>query len=298
MSRLNPIISSLVALALMTTTALSSEISGAGSSFVYPLLSKVSVDYEKATGNKVNYQSIGSGAGVKQIEAGTIDFAATDKPVSPEDLAKFQLKQIPLVSGGIVFITNIGSPVVLTDAVIVSIFTGQITQWNDETIQILNPNIKLPNIPIVVVHRSDGSGTTYNLTKHFEDVSAKFGPGVPTWDLGVDSVIEWPVGLGAKGNEGIAGTVSNTTGAIGYVEYSYAEQNNLTVATTFVDGNKIVPNLDTFSNGTWPIMATTYMVYPVSVKPEVVDFVKWFYTQTDTAKSLDYVPLTNIPQEF
>ena len=283
---------------LLSTVSFAADISGAGSSFVYPLMSQVAADYQKATGNRVNYQSIGSGAGVKQIEANTVDFAATDKPVSDKDLQSFQLKQVPLISGGIVFITNIGVDIALNDATLIAIYTGIIDTWNDPAIQILNPGVNLPDQPIVVVHRSDGSGTTYNLAKHFETVSETFTGDTPKWDLGADSALEWPVGLGAKGNEGIAGTVANTPGAIGYVEYSYAEKNNLAIVQAQVDGSKIVPNLETFSNGSWPIMATTYVVYPVNVKPEVIDFIKYFYTQTETAKSLDYVPLTEIPTEF
>ena len=203
------------------------DISGAGSTFVYPVLAKWAADYAVKTGNHVNYQSIGSGGGIAQIKAATVDFGATDKPLDPDTLAKLGLGQFPLVIGGIVPVINLDGiapgQLKLSGAVIADIYLGKIRGWNDPAIAALNPGVKLPDTKISVVHRSDGSGTTFNFANFLSKVS-------PEWKtkVGADTSISWPTGIGGKGNEGVAAYTKQIKGAIGYVEYAYVLQNHMT----------------------------------------------------------------------
>jgi phosphate transport system substrate-binding protein len=272
----------------MMVPALAFSVTGAGSTFIAPAMSKWVDQYHTDTGNVINYQSIGSGAGIKQIEAGTVDFGATDKPLSDADLSKFSLKQFPVIEGGIVLVYNlpVASGVNLSGDVVEQIFDGKITNWQDPKITALNPGVVFPNLAIVTVHRADGSGTTYNFTKYLGQVSQ-------TWadDVGADTAVDWPgVGLGAKGNEGVATSVKNTVGSIGYVEYTYAKVNKISYSN--VDGH--VASLDTFKSKEWPIMATTYVLENTTKDNGNLDaFFAWTKTPeaTDIAEKLDYIPV-------
>src|SRR3984885_14882425 len=205
------------------------DIPGAGSTFVYPVLAKWADQYRKDTGVGLNYQSIGSGGGIKQIIAKTVTFGATDKPMGPDDVAKNSFVQFPVINGAVVPILNLPGikpgDVTLDGPTIAQIFLGNITKWNDPAIAKLNPGINLPDTAIAVVHRSDGSGTTFIWTNYLSKVS-------PDWKskVGEDTAVEWPVGIGAKGSEGVANNTAQTVGSLGYVEYAYAKQNNLTYA--------------------------------------------------------------------
>jgi phosphate transport system substrate-binding protein len=209
--------------------ALAVDISGAGATFPYPIYAKWADAYKKETGAGLNYQSIGSGGGIKQIQAKTVTFGATDMPLKAEELQKAGLVQFPTVLGGVVPVVNIDGmkqgDVTLDGPTLAKIFMGEIKTWNDPAIAKLNASAKLPAQPIVVVHRSDGSGTTFIWTDYLSKVS-------PEWKskVGVNTAVEWPVGLGAKGNEGVANNVGQTKGSIGYVEYAYAKQNKLNYA--------------------------------------------------------------------
>jgi phosphate transport system substrate-binding protein len=296
------------------------DITGAGSTFIYPIFAKWSDTYKKETGIGLNYQSIGSGGGIKQIEANTVTFGASDKPLGDEDLAKFGLTQFPAAMGGIVPIVNLEGvkpgELVLDGKALADIYMGKVTVWNDPEIKALNASVNLPATPIVVVHRSDGSGTTFNFTDYLNKVSAEWKDKV-----GSDTAVEWPAGLGGKGNEGVAGTVKQTVGGIGYVEYAYATQNNLSY-TKMVnkDGKTVSPSLDTFGAAaanadwagaknfhviitnqpgadSWPIAASTWViVHKEPSDPAAVDaaltFFDWGYEKGgDEAKALNYVPI-------
>lgn len=214
------------------------EITGAGATFPAPLYSKWASDYQKATGNRVNYQSIGSSGGIRQIQARTVDFGATDKPLTKDELDKSGLIQFPAIIGGVVAVFNLPGikQLKLTGPVLADIYLGKIKTWNDDAIVKLNPEVKLPNQPISVIRRADGSGTTFLFTDYLSKVS-------PEWKtkIGADASVQWPVGLGGKGNEGVAAFVQRVSGSIGYVEYAYAKQNKFPVvllqnkAGTFVD---------------------------------------------------------------
>ena len=201
------------------TPALAADISGAGATFPYPIYAKWADAYKKETGIGLNYQSIGSGGGIKQIKAKTVTFGASDAPLSGKDLDKYGLAQFPMVMGGIVPVVNVPGvkpgELVIDGTTLAKIFLGEIKKWNDPALQKLNPNAKLPSSAIAVVHRSDGSGTTFNFTYYLADVSADWKNKV-----GVEKAVQWPVGIGAKGNEGVANNVANTQGSIGYVEYA------------------------------------------------------------------------------
>ena len=222
LAALNVIVATLLSLG----AANAAEITGAGSTFVYPILAKWSADYNVKSGNKVNYQSIGSGGGIAQIKAATVDFGASDMPVKPADLQKLGLGQFPLVIGGIVPVVNIDGiqpgQMRFTGPVLADIYLGKIKNWNDPAITKLNPDLKLPNAAIGVVHRSDGSGTTFNWVNYLSKVSAEWKDKV-----GEGTSVEWPVGLGGKGNEGVAAFVNQTKNSIGYVEYAYVLQNKM-----------------------------------------------------------------------
>src|SRR6476659_9294992 len=207
--------------------ALAVDITGAGATFPYPIYAKWADAYKKETGIGLNYQSIGSGGGIKQIKAATVTFGATDAPLTGDDLNSSGLAQFPMVMGGIVPVINVEGikpgELVLDGPTVAKIFMGAITKWDDEAIKKLNEKMKLPSAAIAVVHRSDGSGTTYNFTYYLSAVSDVCNATAAT-----EKAVEWPVGIGAKGNEGVANNVGQTKGAIGYVEYAYAKQNKMT----------------------------------------------------------------------
>jgi phosphate transport system substrate-binding protein len=300
--------------------ALAVDISGAGATFPYPIYAKWADAYKKDTGVGLNYQSIGSGGGIKQIKAKTVTFGASDMPLPGKELDEAGLVQFPMVMGGIVPVVNIdgikSGELVLDGPTIAKIFMGQIKTWSDPAITKLNPTAKLPAQPIAVVHRSDGSGTTYNFAYYLAEVS-------PDWKskVGANTSVEWPVGIGAKGNEGVANNVANTKGAIGYVEYAYAKQNKL-VHTKMInkDGKTLEPSLATFQAGaasanwssvpgfgvilanqagaeSWPMTATTWiLIYKKPQDPaaagEALKFFAWSYDKGGKmAEELDYVPM-------
>ena len=301
-------------------SAFAADITGAGSTFIYPVFSKWADAYKTKTGNNLNYQSIGSGAGIKQVEAKTVTFGATDKPLSDDDLAKNGLVQFPMIMGGIVPIFNIDGVkpggLVLDAPTLAGIFGGKITKWDDAAIKALNPSVTLPSAPIVVVHRADGSGTTFNFTNYL-------GQGSKDWadNIGADTTVEWPVGVGAKGSDGVSNTVKQTAGAIGYVEYSYAAQNNLSYADMKnAAGKTIAPSLDSFAaaassadwkdaknfnlvitnqpgDTSWPIAATTWVLIhaqpdDAAAAGEALKFFDWSYKNgKDDAKALNYVAI-------
>ena len=231
---------------LTTGPVIAADISGAGATFPYPIYAKWADAYKKETGNGLNYQSIGSGGGIKQIQAKTVTFGASDAPLKGEDLEKFGLAQFPAVMGGIVPVVNFDGvkpeELVIDGPTLAKIFLGEITKWNDPALTKLNPNAKLTDQAIAVVHRSDGSGTTYNFVYYLSDVSADWKSKV-----GVNTSVQWPVGIGAKGNEGVANNVANTKGSVGYVEYAYAKQNKLTYTKMInKDGVAVSPTSDAF----------------------------------------------------
>ncbi|KAF1016445.1 MAG: Phosphate-binding protein PstS [Stenotrophomonas maltophilia] len=219
------------------------EITGAGASFIYPVMSKWSADYNAATSNKVNYQSIGSGGGIAQIKAKTVDFGSSDAPLKPEELAASGLAQFPSVIGGVVPVINVAGiapgALKLDGTVLANIFLGKIKTWNDPAIAGLNPGLKLPDAKITVVHRSDGSGTTFNFVNYLSKVS-------PEWktSVGEGTSVQWPAGIGGKGNEGVAAYVKQIKGGIGYVELSYALQNKLSYTAMRNAAGKIVQPSD------------------------------------------------------
>jgi len=314
-------IATLVAASLLGMgAAQATDITGAGSSFVYPVLSKWSAKYAESTGNKINYQSVGSGAGIAQIKEGTIDFGASDAPMSSEDLTKFGLGQFPSVVGGIVPVVNLqgvaAGQLKLDGKLLADIYMGKIARWSDPAVAALNPGVKIPDVKITVVHRSDGSGTSFNFTNYLSKVS-------PEWASKVKfgTAVEWPAGVGGKGNEGVAQYVRQIPGSIGYVEYAYAKKNN--IAYTQLQnaaGKWVQPNAETFgaAAGTadwagakdfnvimtnapgdqaWPITATTWIImYKKSKNPShtkvAFEFFKWSQEkgQADAA-TLDYVAL-------
>ena len=229
----------IAASAAYAAPANAADISGAGATFPYPIYAKWADAYKKETGNGLNYQSIGSGGGIKQIKAKTVTFGASDAPLAGKELDQAGLAQFPMVMGGIVPVVNLEGvkpgELVLDGPTLAKIFLGDITKWNDAAIKKLNPNAKLPNAAIALVHRSDGSGTTFNFTYYLSEVS-------PDWKskVGTATAVQWPAGIGAKGNEGVANNVGNTKGSIGYVEYAYALQNKLTYTMMMNKAGKVV----------------------------------------------------------
>ena len=309
-----------IAASLIGTTAQATDITGAGSSFVYPVISKWSAAYAEKTGNHINYQSIGSGGGIAQIKAGTVDFGASDMPLKAEDLAKFGLGQFPDVIGGIVPAFNVAGiaagTLVLDGPTLADIYLGKITTWNDPAIAKLNPGAHLPSSKIYVVHRSDGSGTSFNFTNYLSKVSADWKAKV-----GEGTAVQWPTGIGGKGNEGVSAYIKQIPNSIGYVEYAYAKQNGLNSAKMKnAAGNVVDPTIASFqaaantadwksakdfnllmtnAPGTdaWPITATSWVIMyktPKNLANTKVsfDFFKYAYEQgQDAARALDYVPL-------
>ena len=310
----------LIAAASSLSLAHANDVTGAGASFIYPVMSKWSADYKTATGKQVNYQSIGSGGGIAQIKAATVDFGSSDAPMKPEDLAKYGLAQFPSVIGGVVPVVNVAGvapgALKLDGPTLANIFLGKISKWNDPAIVAVNPGVTLPSQRITVVHRSDGSGTTFNWVNYLSKVS-------PEWQstVGEGTSVKWPAGVGGKGNEGVAAYVKQIKGGIGYVELSYALQNKMAYARMKnAAGNFVLPSDETFQaaaasadwakakdfylimtnapgENAWPVAATNFII--MYKKPKNVErakatkeFFRWAYANGDAqAKSLDYVPL-------
>jgi phosphate transport system substrate-binding protein len=309
-----------VATASFVFAANATDVTGAGASFIFPVMSKWSADYSTATGKKVNYQSIGSGGGIAQIKANTVDFGSSDAPLKPEELAAAGLVQFPSVIGGVVPVLNVAGiapgALKLDGATLGNIFLGKISTWNDPAIAALNPGLALPAAKITVVHRSDGSGTTFNFANYLSKVN-------PEWktSVGEGTSVQWPVGIGGKGNEGVAAYVKQIKGAIGYVEFSYALQNKLTFSRMKnAAGNFVQPRDETFSAAaasaewgttrdfhlvmtdapgeqSWPITATNFILMRKQPKTaegakQAQAFFRWVYANgDDAARQLDYVPL-------
>ncbi len=295
------------------------EVTGAGASFPAPIYAKWADGYQKATGNRINYQSIGSGGGIKQITAKTVDFGASDMPLKPEALDKDGLMQFPTVIGGVVPVLNVAGvkpgELKLTGPVLADIYLGKINKWNDKAIAELNPGLALPADDIGVVRRADGSGTTFIFSNYLSKVSAEWKQKV-----GEGTAVQWPVGLGGKGNEGVSAFVQRLPGSIGYVEYAYAKQNNMTYAILKNSaGSFVAPDDATFKaaaahadwsksafyeiltdepgKDSWPITGATFiLMHKVQDKPaqaaEAIKFFDWSYKNGDKmATDLNYVPL-------
>jgi len=297
------------------------DVTGAGASFVFPLISQWSSEYAQATGNRVNFQSIGSGGGIAQAKAGTIHFGSTDAPLTPEVLAEARLGQFPSVIGGVVPVVNIEgiapNQLRLTGPLLAEIYLGRITRWNDPAIVAINPGLALPEMAIKAVYRSDGSGTTFNFVHYLGQVS-------PAWAETVGPAatsVRWPTGVGGRGNEGVAAYTQQLTGSIGYVELSYALLNDLTtVSLQNAAGNWVTPSIESFQAAAasadwvnaedfhllitnapgadaWPIAATNFILVskvpndPIKARA-ALDFFRWGYENGDArAKELGYVPL-------
>jgi len=310
--------SGILAATLLPAAAM--DISGAGATFPYPIYAKWADAYKKETGVGLNYQSIGSGGGIKQIEARTVTFGATDAPLKGDELDKNSLVQFPMVMGGIVPVVNLTGvkpgDLVIDGPTLANIFLGNVKTWDDPALKKLNPNAKLPSQAIAVVHRSDGSGTTFNFAYYLAQVS-------PDWNskVGFNTSVEWPVGIGAKGNEGVSNNVGQTDGSIGYVEYAYALQNNLVYTKMQNKDGKIVPptsdafqaaaaNADWNSEpgygvilanqsgaASWPLTAATFILVPKqpqdpAAATEALKFFAWAYAKGGKmAEELDYVPM-------
>ena len=308
------------AVAFSSLAANAADISGAGATFPYPIYAKWADAYKKETGVGMNYQSIGSGGGIKQIKAKTVTFGASDAPLTGKDLDESGLAQFPMVMGAIVPVVNLEGikpgELTLDGPTVAKIYLGQIKSWDDPAIAKLNPSAKLPKQAIVPVRRSDGSGTTYNFAYYLAEVS-------PEWKakVGVSTALQWPVGIGAKGNEGVANNVANTKGSIGYVEYAYAKQNKLT-HTKMVNkaGKTVEPSSATFQaaaanadwksqpgygvilanqpgDQSWPMTAATWILLykkpqDAATTGEALKFFAWSFAKGDKmAEELDYVPM-------
>ena len=317
-------IRSLTAVALFAAASIASasaaDISGAGATFPYPIYAKWADSYQKETGNGLNYQSIGSGGGIKQIKARTVTFGASDMPLKADELQKDGLAQFPTVMGGVVPVVNLpgiaAGEIVLDGSTLAKIYLGEVKTWDDPAIKKLNPNVKLPSDAIALVHRSDGSGTTFIFTDYLSKVS-------PEWKskVGANTSVEWPVGIGAKGNEGVANNVGQTKASIGYVEYAYAKQNKLTFTKLInKDGKPVAPEASAFQAAaanadwvgtpgfsvilteepgaqSWPIAGATFILIPKQppdpqAATEALKFFAWAYANGgQMAEALDYVPM-------
>jgi phosphate transport system substrate-binding protein len=307
-------------LVAVSTSAFAADITGAGSTFIYPVLAKWADAYKKESGSDVNYQSIGSGAGIKQIQAKTVTFGATDMPLKVDQLEKDGFAQWPMIMGAIVPVVNVegvkAGDMTLDGDTLAKIYLGTITKWDDAAIKKLNPKLNLPSAAIAVVHRADGSGTTFNFTDYLSKVSADWKTKV-----GSGTAVEWPAGVGAKGNEGVSGNIGQTKNAIGYVEYAYAKQNKLaytalinragkTVQPTNAAFQAAASNADwTHAPGyyliltdqpgetSWPIVASTFILMhkdstDKASSQEAIKFFKWsFENGGKMAEELDYIPM-------
>ncbi len=306
--------------AAFSVNAAAADITGAGASFVFPVMSKWSAEYKASTNKELNYQSIGSGGGIAQIKAGTVDFGSSDAPLKPEELAKYKLAQFPSVIGGVVPVVNLAGvqsgAMKLDGLTLANIFHGKITKWNDPAIVALNGGLTLPDSKITVVRRSDGSGTTFNFVNYLSKVS-------PEWKsaVGEGTTVKWPVGIGGKGNEGVAAYVKQVKNSIGYVELSYALQNKMTFTRLKnAAGNFVQPSDDAFAAAaaaaqwgsskdfylvmtnapgadSWPITATNFILMYKQPKnaagaKNAKEFFRWVYANGDAqATALGYVPL-------
>jgi len=306
--------------AAMAFNAHAQNVTGAGASFVYPIMSKWAADYRTATKVQVNYQSIGSGGGIAQIKAATVDFGSSDAPLKPGDLGKLGLGQFPSVIGGVVPVVNVpgikAGQIRFTGPLLADLFMGKIKTWNDPAIAALNPGLTLPATKVTIVHRSDGSGTTFNFVNYLSKVS-------PAWksSVGEGTAVKWPAGIGGKGNEGVAAYVKQIKGGLGYVELSYALQNKMSYAAMQnAAGKWVLPSDDSFAaaaasadwanakdfyliitnapgDASWPITATNFIImYKQPKKPatskSAKEFFRWAYKNGDAqATKLGYVPL-------
>jgi len=308
--------------ATMATGAMAANLTGAGATFPYPLYAKWAEAYKAKTGIGLNYQSIGSGGGIKQIKSKTVQFGASDKPLSGKELSKSGLVQFPTVMGGVVPVVNLKGiapgTLKLDPKVLADIYLGKIKRWNDAAIAAANPGMNLPNKAISVIHRADGSGTTFIYTNYLSKVS-------PAWksNVGASTSVQWPVGIGGKGNEGVAGYVKSVANSIGYVEYAYALQNKLTYTQLKnKDGRFVKPESAAFQAAaenanwssvpgfgviltdqpgakSWPITGATFILMHKTQKDpatarEVLRFFAWAYKNGDQmASKLDYIPMPN-----
>jgi len=306
----------------IATTAMAAEITGAGASFPFPIYAKWAAAYKGVSGTSLNYQSIGSGGGIAQIKAKTVAFGATDKPLTPKELNAAGLTQFPTVIGGVVPVVNVPGiapgQLTLDGQTLAGIFMGKIARWDAPEIKKLNPGVNLPGRAITVVHRSDGSGTTFIFATYLSRISAEWKN-----DVGADTAIDWPTGIGVKGNEGVAGNVAQIGGSIGYVEYAYAKQNRLShVKMVNKAGQTVAPTVEAFraaaSNAdwaeaaknsfyvilvdqpgaqSWPITATTYILLYKNppdqrATADTLKFFRWGFEKGEQlALGLDYVPL-------
>jgi phosphate transport system substrate-binding protein len=319
MKKTTTILSAIFSLLVLSASGLAEDmLNGAGATFPYPVYSAWADAYNKVTGIKLNYQSIGSGGGIKQITERTVDFGASDKPLKPEELAKSDLLQFPAVIGGVVPVINIpdikAGELKLDGATLAKIYLGEIKNWNDSKIKQLNPTLNLPDSEITVVHRSDGSGTTAIFTDYLCKVS-------PAWEriVGTGTSVSWPTGIGGKGNEGVANYTQRTAHSIGYVEFAYAKQNNLAyVLLKNKAGNFVEPSFGTFEDAAatasfdpqkdfylwlnnapgknaWPIAGATFILLAkekTDSNKKVVKFFEWAFDNGDEkAEELIYVPL-------
>jgi len=324
MNRPIPVLKSLLATVVLCAAQLSSasaaDLSGAGATFPYPIYSKWAEAYKAKTGVGLNYQSIGSGGGIKQIKASTVTFGASDMPLKPEDLDASGLVQFPMIIGGVVPVVNIPGikpgDLVLDGPTLASIYMGDIAKWNDPRVRKLNPKVALPDLAIAPVYRSDGSGTNFLFTTYLSGVSPDF-----SGKIGANSSVQWPAGLGAKGNEGVANMTTQTVGAIGYVEYAYAKQNKMSFARLINrDGKTVVPEAAAFQAAaanadwakapgyyliltnqpgaaSWPITGASFILMhrdaaDAASSTEALKFFAWAYANGgDMAAQLDYVPI-------
>jgi phosphate transport system substrate-binding protein len=311
---------SVTVLCALVSGVFAADITGAGATFPYPLYAKWAEAYKQATGIGLNYQSIGSGGGIKQIKEKTVDFGASDKPLTVDELKAAGLLQFPTVMGGVVPVLNVPNikpgDLRLSSEVLADIYLGKITKWNDPRIATLNNDIKLPDQNITVVHRADASGTTFIFTNYLSKVS-------PEWreKVGNDAAVSWPTGVGGKGNEGVASYVQRIAGSLGYVEYAYALQNKMAYALLKNrDGNFVKPDAKSFQaaaahadwakapgfyeiltnepgQDSWPITGATFiLMHKKPANPEeakrVLDFFNWAYEHGDQmAEALDYIPM-------
>ncbi|KAB7623177.1 phosphate ABC transporter substrate-binding protein PstS [Alkalilimnicola sp. S0819] len=314
-------------LGMSVGSAFAADIAGAGASFPYPVYAKWADAYHKATGNRMNYQSIGSGGGIRQIKAKTVDFGASDAPLTPDELAEAGLMQWPMVMGGVVPVVNLdgigAGELKLSNDVLADLFLGKITSWDDEAIAALNPGVDLPSRRVTAVYRSDGSGTTFVFTDYLGKVSEEWKR-----EVGVGKAVAWPTGVSGKGNEGVASYVGRIKGGIGYVEYAYALQNELPhVQLRNQAGQWVNPGSESFQAAaagadweqaegmylvltnqpgakSWPITAATYiLMHKQQDKPEAarnaLDFFSWAFENGDEmADELHYVAMPDSVVKF
>lgn len=299
--------------------AAAEQINGAGSSFIYPIFSQWASTYYQNTNEKINYQSIGSGGGIRQIIQGTVDFAATDAPLTQDELSENTLLQYPLIMGGVIPTHNIpgikANELRLDGETLAQIFSGKISHWNDPKIQQLNPDLKIPKKAITIVHRADGSGSTWMFTNYLSKVSKDWAD-----TIGSDKSVNWPKGVGAKGNEGVANYIKRIEGSIGYIELAYVLHNNMSsVSLKNKEGNYVAPTLDSLKAAaasadwdgapgmaviltdqpgaeSWPITGATFVLMPEPVdsanNQKLQKFLTWSWRDgADKAAELAYVPL-------